>query len=171
SCGARATGLLRGYGVGRSERPAGRKLRPGWWVRPVCISDRALQVAYQPNRSGLICFQVDDEHVELKIQLPGRVVTKGHARVGGHRIAADFTPKDQDTEVTVRLAVPALLQEKVGRRLWVEPKGDPAATVMLGDLGETRFTTGDRESTVLGDRRDRVVLSAHRIRPFITSSA
>ena len=41
---------------------------------------------------------------------------------------------------------------------------------MLGDLGETRFTTGDREITVLGDRRDRVLISAHRIRPIITSA-
>src|SRR5690606_9540586 len=170
SRGARATGLLRGYGVGRSERPAGRQLKPGWWVRPVWTSDRALQVAFQPNRAELTGVSVDDERLELRITMPGRVVTKGHARLGGHRIAADFTPKGDGTEVTLELAVPALLQEKDGRRLWVEPKGDPAATVMLGSLGETRAVTGDREITVLGDRRDRVVISAHRIRPIISSA-
>ncbi|NRQ37186.1 CDP-glycerol glycerophosphotransferase family protein [Nonomuraea sp. NN258] len=171
SRGARATGLLRGSSMGRSERPAGLKLRPGWWVRPVWTSDRALQVVLQPNRAELAGVSVDGERLELKIFLPGRTVTKGHARLGGHRIAADFTPVTGGTEVLVGLAVPALLQEKDGRRLWVEPKGDPAASVMLADLVETRTAVGDREITVLGDRRDRVVVSAHRIRPVITETA
>ncbi|MEV5897066.1 CDP-glycerol glycerophosphotransferase family protein [Nonomuraea fuscirosea] len=170
SRGARATGLLRGSSIGRPERPAGLKLKPGWWVRPVWTSDRALQVVLQPNRAELTGVTLDGEHLELKISLPGRQVTKGHARLGGHRIAADFTPSGDGTEVKVGLAVPALLQEKDGRRLWVEPKGDPAASVMLGDLVETRTSVGDREITVLGDRRDRVVVSAHRIRPVITSA-
>ncbi|PRX65591.1 CDP-glycerol glycerophosphotransferase [Nonomuraea fuscirosea] len=170
SRGARATGLLRGSSIGRPERPAGLKLKPGWWVRPVWTSDRALQVVLQPNRAELTGVTLDGEHLELKISLPGRQVTKGHARLGGHRIAADFTPSGDGTEVKVGLAVPALLQEKDGRRLWVEPKGDPAASVMLADLVETRTPVGDREITVLGDRRDRVVVSAHRIRPVITSA-
>lgn len=170
SRGARATGLLRGSSIGRPERPAGLKLRPGWWVRPVWTSDRALQVVLQPNRAELTGVSVDGERLELKIFLPGRQVTKGHARLGGHRIAADFTPSGDGTQVLVGLAVPTLLQEKDGRRLWVEPKGDPAASVMLADLVETRTPVGDREITVLGDRRDRVVVSAHRIRPVITSA-
>ncbi|MEU1728845.1 CDP-glycerol glycerophosphotransferase family protein [Nonomuraea sp. NPDC005692] len=170
SRGARATGLLRGSAIGRPERPAGLKLKPGWWVRPVWTSDRALQVVLQPNRAELTGVSVQDERLELKIFLPGRSVTKGHARLGGHRIAADFTPSGGGTEVSIGLAVPALLQEKDGRRLWVEPKGDPAASVMLADLVETRTPVGDREITVLGDRRDRVVVSAHRIRPVITSA-
>ncbi|MFC7592828.1 CDP-glycerol glycerophosphotransferase family protein [Nonomuraea antimicrobica] len=170
SRGARATGLLRGSSIGRPERPAGLKLKPGWWVRPVWTSDRALQVVLQPNRAELTGVSVDGERLELKIFLPGRQVTKGHARLGGHRIAADFTPSGGGTQVLVGLAVPALLQEKDGRRLWVEPKGDPAASVMLADLVETRAPVGDREITVLGDRRDRVVISAHRIRPAITSA-
>ncbi|WP_236715101.1 CDP-glycerol glycerophosphotransferase family protein [Nonomuraea pusilla] len=170
SRGARATGLLRGASVGRTERPAGLQLRPGWWARPVWTSDRALQVVLQPNRAELTAVSVEDERLELKIFLSGRTVTKGHARLGGHRIAADFTPVAGGTEVLVTLAVPALLHEKDGRRLWVEPKGDPAASVMLGDLVETRTAVGDREITVLGDRRDRVVVSAHRIRPVITSA-
>ncbi|MEO3875944.1 CDP-glycerol glycerophosphotransferase family protein [Nonomuraea sp. B12E4] len=170
SRGARATGLLRGSSVGRPERPAGLKLKPGWWARPVWTSDRALQVVLQPNRAELAGVSVDGERLELKIFLPGRSVTKGHARLGGHRIAADFTPVEGGTQVVVGLAVPTLLQEKDGRRLWVEPKGDPAASVMLADLVETRTPVGDREITVLGDRRDRVVVSAHRIRPVITSA-
>ncbi len=168
SRGARATGLLRGASVGRSERPAGRKLRPGWWARPVWTSDRALQVVLQPNRAELTGVTVDEDRLGLQIFLPDRAVTKGHARLGGHRIAAEFTPSGKGTEVLISLAVPALLQEKDGRRLWVEPKGDPAASVMLGDLADTRTTVADREITVLGDRRDRVVVSAHRIRPVIT---
>ncbi|NBE97024.1 CDP-glycerol glycerophosphotransferase family protein [Nonomuraea sp. KC401] len=170
SRGARATGLLRGFSIGRAERPAGRRLKPGWWARPVWTSDRALQIVLQPNRAELKGVSVDGERLELTISLPGRTVTKGHARLGGHRIAADFTPSGDGTQVVVGLAVPALLQEKDGRRLWVEPKGDPAASVMLADLVETRTTVGDREITVLGDRRDRVVVSAHRIRPVITSA-
>jgi CDP-glycerol glycerophosphotransferase len=170
SRGARATGLLRGSSVGRPERPAGRKLKPGWWARPVWTSDRALQVVLQPNRAELTGVSVEGERLELKIFLPGRSVTKGHARLGGHRIAADFTPAGDGTQVLISLAVPTLLQEKDGRRLWVEPKGDPAASVMLADLVETRTPVGDREITVLGDRRDRVVVSAHRIRPVITSA-
>jgi len=169
SRGAWATGLLRGASVGRSERPAGRQLRPGWWVRPVWTSDRALQIVLQPNRAELTGVKVDGDNLELKIFLPDRTVTKGHARLGGHRIAADFTPAGKGTAVLLNLPVSALLQEKDGRRLWVEPKGDPAASVMLGDLG-MRTTVADREITVLGDRRDRVVVSAHRIRPVITSA-
>ncbi|TMR94320.1 CDP-glycerol glycerophosphotransferase family protein [Nonomuraea basaltis] len=170
SRGARATGLLRGSSLGRPERPTGLKLKPGLWVRPVWTSDRALQVVLQPNRAELTGVSLDGERLELKIFLPGRTVTKGHARLGGHRIAADFTPSGDGTQVLVGLAVPTLLQEKDGRRLWVEPKGDPAASVMLADLVETRTAVGDREITVLGDRRDRVVVSAHRIRPVITSA-
>ncbi|MEU7859061.1 CDP-glycerol glycerophosphotransferase family protein [Nonomuraea sp. NPDC049141] len=170
SRGARATGLLRGASPGRTERPAGLKLQPGLWVRPVWTSDRALQVVLQPNRAELAGVSVEGERLELKIFLAGRTVTKGHARLGGHRMAAEFTPVADGTEVLVSLAVPALLQEKDGRRLWVEPKGDPAASVMLGDLVETRAPSGDREITVLGDRRDRVLVSAHRIRPVITSA-
>ncbi|MEV0151120.1 MULTISPECIES: CDP-glycerol glycerophosphotransferase family protein [unclassified Nonomuraea] len=170
SRGARATGLLRGSSVGRPERPAGLKLRPGWWVRPTWTSDRALQVVLQPNRAELTGVSVEGDRLELKIFLPGRTVTKGHARLGGHRMAADFTPKDGGTEVVVVQAVSALLHEKDGRRLWVEPKGDPAASVMLADLVDTRATIGDREITVLGDRRDRVIVSAHRIRPVISSA-
>ncbi|MFI6788499.1 CDP-glycerol glycerophosphotransferase family protein [Nonomuraea sp. NPDC050383] len=170
SRGARATGLLRGFAVGRAERPAGLKLRPGWWVRPTWTSDRALQVVLQPNRAELTGVSVEGDRLELKIFLPGRTVTKGHARLGGHRMAADFTPKDGGTEVVVVQAVSALLHEKDGRRLWVEPKGDPAASVMLADLVDTRATIGDREITVLGDRRDRVIVSAHRIRPVISSA-
>jgi CDP-glycerol glycerophosphotransferase len=170
SRGARATGLLRGSSLGRPERPAGLKAKPGWWIRPVWTSDRALQVVLQPNRAELTGVSLDGERLELTIMLPGRTVTKGHARLGGHRIAADFTPVAGGTQVVVGLAVPALLQEKDGRRLWVEPKGDPAASVMLADLVETRSVVGDREITVLGDRRDRVVVSAHRIRPVITSA-
>ncbi|MBB6344858.1 CDP-glycerol glycerophosphotransferase family protein [Nonomuraea muscovyensis] len=170
SRGARATGLLRGSSIGRPERPAGLKLRPGWWVRPVWTSDRALQVVLQPNRAELRSVTVDDERLGLRIFLSGRTVTKGHARLGGHRMAAEFTPVAGGTEIVVGLAVPALLQEKDGRRLWVEPKGDPAASVLLGDSGETRAVSGDREITVLGDRRDRVIVSAHRTRPAITSA-
>lgn len=170
SRGARATGLLRGAAVGRTERPAGLRVRTGLWVRPVWTSDRALQVVLQPNRAELTGATVDGDRLELKIFLPGRSVTKGHARLGGHRMAAEFTPEAAGTQVTVGLAVPALLQEKDGRRLWVEPKGDPAASVMLGDAAETRATAGDREITVLADRRDRIVVSAHRIRPVLTSA-
>ncbi|MEU4231786.1 CDP-glycerol glycerophosphotransferase family protein [Nonomuraea sp. NPDC026600] len=170
SRGARATGLLRGASPGRTERPAGLKLQPGLWVRPVWTSDRALQVVLQPNRAELAGVSIEGERLELKIFLAGRTVTKGHARLGGHRMAAEFTPVADGTEVLVSQAVPALLQEKDGRRLWVEPKGDPAASVMLGDLVETRAPSGDREITVLGDRRDRVLVSAHRIRPVITSA-
>ncbi|MFE0074208.1 CDP-glycerol glycerophosphotransferase family protein [Nonomuraea sp. NPDC059023] len=170
SRGARATGLLRGAAVGRTERPAGLRVKQGLWVRPVWTSDRALQVVLQPNRAELTSVNVDGDRLELKIFLPGRSVTKGHARLGGHRMAADFTPEAGGTLVTVGLAVPALLQEKDGRRLWVEPKGDPAASVMLGDAAEVRATADDREITVLADRRDRVVVSAHRIRPVLTSA-
>ncbi|MEV0587353.1 CDP-glycerol glycerophosphotransferase family protein [Nonomuraea sp. NPDC050310] len=171
SRGARATGLLRGAAVGRTERPAGLRVRDGWWIRPVWTSDRALQVVLQPNRAELTGADLDGERLELKIMLPGRSVTKGHARLGGHRIAADFTPVTGGTLVTVALAVTSLVNEKDGRRLWVEPKGDPAASVMLSEAGETRAVVGDREITVLGDRRDRVVVSAHRIRPVITGVA
>ncbi|MFI6325146.1 CDP-glycerol glycerophosphotransferase family protein [Nonomuraea sp. NPDC050556] len=170
SRGARATGLLRGAAVGHTERPVGLKVRPGWWVRPVWTSDRALQVVLQPNRAELTGVTLDGDRVELRVFLPGKSVTKGHARLGGHRMAADFTPVSGGTDVVIALAAHSLLQEKDGRRLWVEPKGDPAASVMLADSGETRVAVGDREITVLGDRRDRVVVSAHRIRPVITSA-
>ncbi|GAA0950404.1 hypothetical protein GCM10009560_69750 [Nonomuraea longicatena] len=170
SRGARATGLLRGAAVGRTERPAGLRVKQGLWVRPVWTSDRALQVVLQPNRAELTGVEFDGERLQLKILLPGRSVTKGHARLGGHRMAAEFTPGAEGTTVTVGLAVPSLLQEKDGRRLWIEPKGDPAASVMLGDAAEMRATSGDREIAVLADRRDRVVVSAHRIRPVLTSA-
>ncbi|MBA2895867.1 CDP-glycerol glycerophosphotransferase family protein [Nonomuraea soli] len=169
SRGARATGLLRGAAIGRTERPTGLRVREGWWVRPVWTSDRALQVVLQPNRAELAGVTLDDDRLDLRVLLPGRNVTKGHARLGGHRIAADFTPVAGGTQVHIGLAVQSLVNEKDGRRLWVEPKGDPAASVMLSDAGETRAVVGDREITVLGDRRDRVVVSAHRVRPVIRS--
>lgn len=170
SRGARATGLLRGPAVGRTERPVGLKMRPGWWARPVWTSDRALQVVLQPNRAELTGVALDGDRLELKVFLPGRSVTKGHARLGGHRMAAEFTPISGGTEVVIGFAAHSLLAEKDGRRLWVEPKGDPAASVMLAESGETRVPIGDREITVLGDRRDRVIVSAHRIRPVLTSA-
>jgi CDP-glycerol glycerophosphotransferase len=165
---ARAKGLLRGPVIGRTERPDGLPVRPGWWVRPVWTSDRALQVVLQPTRAELTEVRRDGDRMELRVFLPGRAVTKGHARLGGHRMSADFTPVEGGTEVVVALTVPTLLQEKDGRRLWIEPKGDPAATVMLGRAAESRWIEGDREITVLRDRRDRVVVSAHRVRPVIS---
>ncbi|MCG5216634.1 CDP-glycerol glycerophosphotransferase family protein [Streptosporangium sp. KLBMP 9127] len=169
SRGARAVGLLRGPVLGRTERPGGLEVRPRVWVRPVWTSDRALQVVLQPTRAELTRVRHEGDRVELTVFLPGRGVAKGHARLGGHRMAADFTIVEGGTEVVIGLASSALLQEKDGRRLWVEPKGDPAATVMLGRLAELRSREDDREVTVLADRRDRVVISAHRIRPVITS--
>lgn len=170
SRGARATGLLRLPVLGRTERPAGLRLPGSRWIRPVWTSDRALQLVLQPNRAELVDTVLDGERLELTVMLAGHGVTKGHARLGGHRIAADFAPAQGGTLVTVGLAVSALVNEKDGRRLWVEPKGDPAASVMLSESGETRAVVGDREITVLGDRRDRVVVSAHRVRPVITSA-
>ncbi|GLW07557.1 hypothetical protein Misp01_26870 [Microtetraspora sp. NBRC 13810] len=166
---ARAVGLLRGPVVGRTERPGGLEVKPRWWVRPVWTSDRALQIVLQPNRAELTGVRHQGDRLELTVFLPGRGVSKGHARLGGHRMAADFTPVEGGTEVVVALTTHALLAEKDGRRLWVEPKGDPAATVMLGGAQESRALVDDREITVLADRRDRLVISAHRIRPVISS--
>ncbi|MFD0658182.1 hypothetical protein [Thermocatellispora tengchongensis] len=89
---ARAVGLLRGPAIGRTERPAGLEVRRRWWIRPVWTSDRALQVVLQPTRAELRDVHYDSERVELKVFLPDRSVNKGHARLGGHRMAADFTP-------------------------------------------------------------------------------
>ena len=167
---ARAVGLLRGPVTGATERPPGREIGPRRWIRPVWTSDRALQVVLQPTRAELTDVRREGDTVELTVFLPGRSASKGHVRLGGHRMAADFTPVEGGTEVVIGLAIPALLSEKDSRRLWVEPKGDPAATVMIGSLPERRFIVEDREITVLRDRRDRVVISAHRIRPVITSA-
>ncbi|WP_233508098.1 CDP-glycerol glycerophosphotransferase family protein [Spongiactinospora gelatinilytica] len=169
SRGARAVGALRGPAAGRTERPAGLEIRPRWWVRPVWTSDRALQVVLQPTRAELTGVRHDGDDVVLTAFMPGRQVNKGHARLGGHRMSADFVPVSGGTEITLTLSTQSLLEEKDGRRLWVEPKGDPAATVMLGGADEFRSLAGDREITVLADRRDRVVISAHRVRPVITS--
>lgn len=166
---ARAVGLLRGPVTGATERPAGYEIRPRWWIRPVWTSDRALQVVLQPTRAELTGVRRDGEYLELTVFLPGRSVSRGHVRLGGHRMGADFTPVEGGTRVIITLDVSALLAEKDGRRLWVEPKGDPAASVMLGPTPEFRTLVDDREITVLRDRRDRVVVSAHRIRPVITS--
>src|SRR5690606_13152955 len=70
---------------------------------------------------------------------------------------------------SLTLAVQSVLNAEA-RRLWVEPKGDPAATVMLEGAPESRFIVGDREITVQRDRRDRVVISGHKILPVITSA-
>src|SRR5437868_1775446 len=83
SRGARAIGLLRGAAVGRTERPQGLRIRSGVWVRPVWTSDRALQVVLQPNRAELTGVRLEGEKAELSVFLPGRSVTKGHARLGG----------------------------------------------------------------------------------------
>ncbi|GAA3442091.1 CDP-glycerol glycerophosphotransferase family protein [Planomonospora venezuelensis] len=170
SRGARAVGLLRGPSSGRTERPSGMETRPRWWIRPVWTSDRALQVVLQPTRAELTGVRLDGERLELKVFLPEKKVVKGHARLDGHRIAADFTPAEGGTEVVVPLAVSSLLSERDGGRLWIEPKGDPAAPVMLGGARESRTVIGAREITVLGDRRDRVVISAHRVRPVVSAA-
>ncbi|MBG0833404.1 CDP-glycerol glycerophosphotransferase family protein [Planomonospora sp. ID67723] len=169
SRGARAVGLLRGPSSGRTERPPGVETRPRWWIRPVWTSDRALQIVLQPTRAELTGVRLDGERLELKVLLPGKEVVKGHARLDGHRIAADFTPVEDGTEVVVPLAVASLLSERDGGRLWIEPKGDPAAPVMLGGAQESRSVIGEREITVLGDRRDRVIVSAHRVRPVVSA--
>ncbi|GIH77441.1 CDP-glycerol glycerophosphotransferase family protein [Planobispora longispora] len=169
SRGARAVGLLRGPISGRTERPSGLEVRPRWWIRPVWTSDRALQVVLQPTRAELTDVRLDGERLELTVFLPDKKVGRGHARLDGHRIAADFTPVEGGTRVVVPLAVPSLLSERDGGRLWIEPKGDPAAPVMLGAAKESRSVIGDREITVLGDRRDRVIIAAHRVRPVISS--
>ncbi|SDG92936.1 CDP-glycerol glycerophosphotransferase [Sinosporangium album] len=168
---ARAVGLLKGPVPGRTERPTGLAVGDRRFVRPVWTSDRAVQVVLQPTRAELRSVRLDDDRLALTVFLPGRPTTRGHARLGGHRMSADFTPVDGGTDVVVDLAVSSLLQEKDGRRLWIEPKGDPAAPVMLGSAAEARLLSGDREITVLADRRDRVVVSAHRARPVITSVA
>ncbi|GAA3105546.1 hypothetical protein GCM10017600_79420 [Streptosporangium carneum] len=170
SRGARATGLLRGPSIGRTERPAGLGLPGGWWVRPVWTSDRALQIALQPTRAELTGVRLDGDRLELTVFLPGRSEGRGQARLDGHRMSAEFTAVEGGTRVVVPLAVDSLLQERDGGRLWIEPKGDPAAPVMIGEAEESRTVVGDREITVLGDRRDRVIVSAHRIRPVISSA-
>ncbi|GAA3027943.1 CDP-glycerol glycerophosphotransferase family protein [Streptosporangium longisporum] len=170
SRGARSVGLLRGPSTGRTERPSGLDLGKGWWIRPVWTSDRALQIVLQPTRAELTGVRLEGERLEVGVFLPGKEVTRGQARLDGHRIAADFTPVEGGTAVVVPLAVDSLLQERDGGRLWIEPKGDPAASVMIGKAKESRTVVGDREITVLRDRRDRVSVSAHRIRPVITSA-
>lgn len=170
---ARATGLLRGPLPGRTERPDGRQVKPGLWVRPVWTSDRALQIVLQPTRAELLSAHLggeDGETVELVGFLPGRPITKGRARLGGYRVAAEFTPVSGGTRFSLALPAQTLLKEREVRRLWVEPKGLPAASVQLADDAEARLTIGDREITVLRDRRDRATIAAHRIRPFITSA-
>lgn len=166
---ARATGVLRGPAIGRTERPAGLRVRPRLWVRPVWTSDKALQIALQPTRAELTGVRQDGDNVELTGFIPGRPVTRGKARVGGHRMSADFVPVAGGSQFSLVLTVQALLKDRDARRLWVEPKGEPAAAVMLEDAAETRLIVGDREITVQGDRRDRVVISGHRILPVITS--
>jgi CDP-glycerol glycerophosphotransferase len=171
SRGARATGALRGPVMGRTERPAGLRVRPGWWVRPAWTSDRVLQLVLQPTRAELTGVTRDGDHVELTGFLPGTTAAKGRARLGGHRMAADFTPVEGGTKFSVALAVPALMKERDARRLWIEPKGDPAAPVMMENAAETHIGVDRREITVLRDRRDRAVVSAHRVWPVITSAA
>ncbi|GGQ21630.1 CDP-glycerol glycerophosphotransferase family protein [Streptosporangium pseudovulgare] len=171
SRGARAVGLLRGPSTGRTERPAGLDIGHRRWIRPVWTSDRALQIALQPTRAELTGVTLDGDRLELRVFLPGKQHTRGNARLDGHRIAADFTPVKGGTDVVVPLAVPSLLQERDGGRLWVEPKGEPAAPVMLGGAAESRSVIGEREITVLGDRRDRVSVSAQRVRPVISEAA
>ncbi|MFC4587484.1 CDP-glycerol glycerophosphotransferase family protein [Sphaerisporangium corydalis] len=170
SRGARATGALRGPAMGRTERPSGLRVRPGWWVRPAWNSDRALQIVLQPTRAELTRVAHDGDQIELAGFLPGTTATKGRARLGGHRIAADFTPVEGGTEFSVAIGVPALMKERDARRLWIEPKGDPAAAVMMEGAPETHIGVDRREVTVLRDRRDRVVVSAHRVWPVITSA-
>ncbi|ETK31176.1 CDP-glycerol glycerophosphotransferase family protein [Microbispora sp. ATCC PTA-5024] len=166
---ARARGVLRGPAIGRTERPAGLRVRPRWWVRPVWTSDKALQVVLQPTRAELTGVRLDGDTIEITGFLPGRPVNRGKARVGGHRMSADFTPVDDGTRFSLALAVQTVMNAEA-RRLWVEPKGDPAAAVMLEGAEETRLLLGDREITVQGDRRDRVVISGHRVLPVITAA-
>jgi len=166
---ARSRGPLRGPAIGRTERPDGMQVKPGWWVRPVWTSDKALQVVLQPTRARLTEARLDGDDLTLTGFLPGRPITKGKARVGGHRMSADFTPVEGGTRFSLTLAVQSVLNAEA-RRLWVEPKGDPAATVMLEGAPESRFIVGDREITVQRDRRDRVVISGHKILPVITSA-
>ncbi|GGL08827.1 hypothetical protein Sme01_12570 [Sphaerisporangium melleum] len=170
SRGARATGALRGPVIGRTERPAGLRVGPRWWVRPAWTSDRTFQVVLQPTRAELTGVTHDGDQVRLTGFLPGTNADKGRARLGGHRMAAEFTPAEGGTRFTVGLSVAALVKEQDARRLWVEPKGDPAAPVMMDDDTETRVGVGRREITVLRDRRDRVVVAAHRVWPVITSA-
>jgi CDP-glycerol glycerophosphotransferase len=166
---ARARGLLRGPVIGRTERPAGLQVRPRWWVRPVWTSDKALQVVLQPTRAQLTGVSLDGDTIELTGFVPGRPVTKGKARVGGHRMSADFAPVEGGSRFSLSLALQTVMNAEA-RRLWVEPKGDPAAAVMLEGAEETRLLIGEREVTVQADRRDRVVISGHRILPVITSA-
>ncbi|MBP2707614.1 CDP-glycerol glycerophosphotransferase family protein [Microbispora sp. RL4-1S] len=166
---ARARGVLRGPAIGRTERPAGLQVRRRWWVRPVWTSDKALQVVLQPTRAELTGVRLDGETIELTGFLPGRPVTRGKARVGGHRMSADFAPAEGGSRFSLQLALQTVMNAEA-RRLWVEPKGDPAAAVMLEGAEETRLLVGEREITVQGDRRDRVVISGHRILPVITAA-
>lgn len=170
SRGARATGALRGPVVGRTERPAGLRVGPGWWVRPAWTSDRALQIVLQPTRAELTGVVHDGDQIELTGLLPGTTVTKGRARLGGHRMGADFKPVEGGTRFSVSLTVPALMKERDARRMWIEPKGEPAAPVMMEGAAETRIGVDRLEVTVLRDRRDRAVVSAHRVWPVITSA-
>ncbi|MEU9888343.1 CDP-glycerol glycerophosphotransferase family protein [Sphaerisporangium sp. NPDC051011] len=170
SRGAWATGAVRGPVMGRTERPAGLRVGPGWWVRPAWTSDRVLQIVLQPTRAELTGVVHDGDQIELRGFLPGTTATKGRARLGGHRIAADFAPAEGGTNFSVPLAVAALMKERDARRLWIEPKGDPAAPVMMDDDAETRIGLDRSEVTVLRDRRDRAVVSAHRVWPVITSA-
>ncbi|WP_433416059.1 CDP-glycerol glycerophosphotransferase family protein [Microtetraspora malaysiensis] len=167
---ARATGPLRGPAIGRTERPAGLRVKPRWWVRPVWTSDKALQVVLQPTRAELTGVRREGDNVVLTGFVPGHPVTRGKARVGGHRMAAEFAPVEGGSEFSLVLGVPTLLKDRDARRLWVEPKGEPAAAVMLEGGEETRIIVGDREITVQGDRRDRVIVSGHKILPVITSA-
>ncbi|WP_433219181.1 CDP-glycerol glycerophosphotransferase family protein [Microtetraspora malaysiensis] len=167
---ARATGPLRGPAIGRTERPAGLRVKPRWWVRPVWTSDKALQVVLQPTRAELTGVRREGDNVVLTGFVPGHPVTRGKARVGGHRMAAEFAPVEGGSEFSLVLGVPTLLKDRDARRLWVEPKGEPAAAVMLEGGEETRIIVGDREITVQGDRRDRAIVSGHKILPVITSA-
>ncbi|WP_433350499.1 CDP-glycerol glycerophosphotransferase family protein [Microtetraspora malaysiensis] len=167
---ARATGPLRGPAIGRTERPAGLRVKPRWWVRPVWTSDKALQVVLQPTRAELTGVRREGDNVVLTGFIPGHPVTRGKARVGGHRMAAEFAPVEGGSEFSLVLGVQTLLKDRDARRLWVEPKGEPAAAVMLEGGEETRIIVGDREITVQGDRRDRAIVSGHKILPVITSA-
>ncbi|WP_275412212.1 CDP-glycerol glycerophosphotransferase family protein [Sphaerisporangium rufum] len=170
SRGARATGAVRGPMMGRTERPPGLPVRPGWWVRPAWTSDRALQIVLQPTRAELTSVTAAGDQIELSGVLPGARVTRGRARLGGHRMTADFVPDGEGTRFVLAVPVSALVKERDARRLWIEPKGDPAVPVMMDNATETRVELDRREVTVLRDRRDRAVIAAHRVWPVITAA-